>query len=77
MVISPCETPLGERGFPENHRVAAAADAELIASTSKGGEKKPLSEFQFDAAGNRHGLPCGTCPHVLQAQKERETQRRM
>jgi hypothetical protein len=49
-------------GSDENHRVAAAAEVELIAPTSKGGEKKPLSEFQFDAAGNVTVCPAGHAP---------------
>jgi hypothetical protein len=56
-------------GSDENHRVAAAAEVELVAPTSKGGEKKPLSEFQFDAAGNVTACPAGHAPTCCKPKK--------
>ncbi|MFO7688345.1 MAG: hypothetical protein R6V60_19890 [Desulfobacterales bacterium] len=55
-------------GSDENHRVAAA-EVVLIAPTSKGGEKKPLSEFQFDAAGNVTACPAGHAPTCCEPKK--------
>jgi len=56
-------------GSDENHRVAAAAGVELVAPTSRGGEKKPLSEFKFDAAGNVTACPAGHAPTCCKPKK--------
>jgi hypothetical protein len=56
-------------GSDENHRVAAAAGVELVAPTSRGGEKKPLSEFQFDAVGNVTACPAGHAPTCCEPKK--------
>jgi hypothetical protein len=69
IITSPCETLFGDHGFHENHRVAAVAGVELVAPTSKGGEKKPLSEFQFDAAGNVTASPAGHAPTCCKPKK--------
>jgi hypothetical protein len=41
----------------------------LIAPTSKGGEKKPLSEFQCDAAGKVTACPAGHAPTCCKPKK--------
>ena len=49
-------------GSDENHQAAAVADVNLVAPTSKGAEKKPLSEFQFDDKGYVTDCPAGHSP---------------
>jgi hypothetical protein len=44
-------------------------EVELIAPTSKGGEKKPLSGFQFDAVGNITACPAGHAPTCCKPKK--------
>ncbi|MFY9941309.1 MAG: transposase [Desulfobacterales bacterium] len=56
-------------GSDENHRVAAVAEVELVAPTCKGGEKKPLSEFHFDTAGNVTACPAGHAPKWCKPKK--------
>jgi len=41
----------------------------LVAPTSKGGEKKPLSEFAFDAEGNVTACPAGQAPTCCKPKK--------
>jgi hypothetical protein len=60
-------------GSDENHRVAAAAEVELVAPTSKGGEKKPLSGFNSMRPETSQPALRGTPPRVASPKRTQIT----
>ena len=58
-------------GSDDNHRVAAVANVNLVAPTSKGSLKKPLTEFRFDDEGHVIACPAGHAPQKCKLKKRK------